>query len=544
MRHSLEAAGRVLEGDRVQRQTARFQCLCFSGKLCWPLGYEARINGSFVGESKTGIQRHWNNRTLRMHLKSFRKPFRNVGFEENVPNERRRVDHKVNSPACYRELLLRMQRLWVATLGFGCALIFFNGTLYEPGVDLSSFQVTRMVAAPAEALTDEQYIVAEAWHLVERRFVDRTQIQKDWSKLRLKYLRRPYRSMEDAHRAIREMLGTLGDPYTRFLTPAQYSSLVAAARGEVVGIGVELAPPRITTNEQDGNSRALVETSTATGHVMVAAVLEASPAAQAGIRPEDEIILVDGEDTAGLTPDDVAARIRGEADSLVQLRIRPAGQTQVRDLTIRREPLRLEALSMHGPDRDGIGYVRIRQFNENTAEDLHAAVERMVRRHDGPLQLVIDLRGNPGGYFPDGVDAARLFLRKGRIVVYIHDAKGGVTEIRANEDGPLVDVVQAPLWLLVDHGTASASEIFAVALHDNDCAKLIGSCTFGKGLVQTVQGLRDGSAVAITTSRYETPKHQDINKKGVCPDVQTDCNAPSGMQSATSIREALGCLPR
>jgi carboxyl-terminal processing protease len=437
-----------------------------------------------------------------------------------------------------------LRRVWSALLGFGWALVVINSQYLSSNSSGGVFHFKELVAAPAVALTDAQYVVAEAWHLVDRKYVDRVHIQKDWSKLRLKYLRRPYRTMEDAHAAIREMLGTLGDPYTRFLTPAQYSSLVAAARGEVVGIGVELAPPRIVASTDEDENHRITDTGPSTrGFASVAAVLEASPAARAGIRPDDEIMLVDGQDTTGLEPDDVAALIRGEAGSIVQLRVRHAGSADTKEITIKREPLRLDALSMHGPDGEGLGYVRIRQFNENTAEDLQAAVESMIRRNGGPLRLVVDLRGNPGGYFPDGIDAARLFLPQGQVVVYTHDAKGSVTEIRAREDGALVDTVQTPIWLLVDHGTASASEIFAVALHDNNRAKLIGACTFGKGLVQTVQGLRDGSAVAITTSRYETPKHQNINKKGVCPDIKAVCKAPSLGQDSTPIRAALDCLP-
>jgi len=401
-----------------------------------------------------------------------------------------------------------------------------------------------MIAGPVQALTDEQFIVAEAWHLVDRKFVDHAQIQNDWNKLRLKYLRRSYRSMDDAHQAIRDMLRTLGDPYTRFLSPAEYNSLLAAARGELVGIGIELAPPRIDNSEDKQHATGTSKEAAPPGRVSVAAVLDASPAALAGIRPDDEILLVDGEETGGLSPDEVAARIRGEADSFVRLRIHRRGEREPRDLVIKRTPLRLDALLARGPDPEGVAYIRIRQFNENTAEELRAAVERMAANQSAPLQLVVDLRSNPGGYFPDGVDAARLFLPKDRTVVYTVDAKDRVKELHAQEDGPLLRMVQSPVWVLIDRGTASASEIFAVALHDNDEAKLIGSCSFGKGVIQTVQGLRDGSAVAITTARYETPKHENINKRGVCPDIVATCKAPPLNSETASIRDALACLPR
>ncbi|KAA8494545.1 Carboxyl-terminal-processing protease [Porphyridium purpureum] len=363
----------------------------------------------------------------------------------------------------------------------------------------------------AFALSEPQKLVAEAWRVVDQGYVDRTFNNQDWFKIRMKEIKKPLASMDDAYAVITEMLKTLGDPYTRFLNPSQFNSLTSSATGELAGVGLEMYP-------------ALVD-----NKLVVLSPIDGSPAFKAGIRSQDVITLIDGESTEDLTPDEAAARIRGTPGTRVSLYVIHASTP---DKEVRYDLVResLKIVSVKSELLPGnIGVLRIKQFNSSTPDDARAALEKL--RAKGAKKYVIDLRNNPGGYFPAGVDVARLFLPKDKPVVFVVNKNGIQDEYDVLEEPLIAD---EPIVVLVNKATASASEILSGALKDNRRALLVGEKTFGKGVVQTVTGLSDGSGVAVTIAKYETPAHVDINKKGIVPDIESKC----------AEDEVLACLPK
>lgn len=361
---------------------------------------------------------------------------------------------------------------------------------------------------PAHALTEPQKLVAEAWRVVDQSYVDRTFNHTDWFNVRMRAVKRAYATVEDGHKAIRDMLALLHDPYTRFLSPQQFSSLTSSATGEVAGVGVEMFPARV------GDA------------LKVTSPIDDSPAARAGVRPSDVIVLIDGEATDDLTPDEAAARIRGRPGTSVSLTVKhDDGRGKEESFQMVRESLKLKSVKakMLSPHQL---YVKIKQFNSSTAGDMREALDSVQgQRVD---KIVLDLRNNPGGYFPAGVDVARLFMKAGTPIVFVMDKHGIADEIDASVDGVFTD---QPMVVLVNKATASASEILAGALKDNKRAKLVGEQTFGKGVVQTVSQLSDGSGLAVTVARYETPDHKDINKVGIAPDVKNACTIDADVES-------------
>lgn len=375
----------------------------------------------------------------------------------------------------------------------------FPNAIPQPArIAIAAFLSALTFTLPANALTDSQKLVAEAWRVVDQSFVDRTFNHHDWFSIRMKAVKKAYASSDDAYTAIRNMLALLDDPYTRFLTPQQFASLTSTATGEVVGVGVEMFPTRV--NDM----------------LKVTAPVDGSPADRAGIRPSDVIVLIDGEDTDMLTPDEAAARIRGKEGTNVSLTVvHDGGKGIEEELRMVRENLKLKSVKMKMMD-DGQLYVKIKQFNSNTAEDFKDA----LRDFKDVRKVVLDLRNNPGGYFPAGVDVARLFVKSGTPIVFVEDKKGIEDEIDAVADGVLAD---KQVVVLVDAATASASEILAGALKDTHRGLLVGEQTFGKGVVQTVSQLSDGSGLAVTVAKYKTPGRNDINKVGIKPDVLQAC---------------------
>lgn len=363
----------------------------------------------------------------------------------------------------------------------------------------------------AFALTEPQKLVAEAWRIVDQSYVDRSFNNHDWFKIRMKAVKRAYASVDEGYGAIRDLLSLLGDPYTRFLTPNQYDSLTSSASGDLAGVGVELFPSRVDNK------------------LTITSSVENSPAERAGVRSNDIINTIDGEDTSELTPDEAAARIRGKPGTAVQLELirdRGSGEDYVIDL--KRETLKLKTVK-HEMLEPTLGYLKIKQFNTATAEDMRVALEDLKAQN--AKRYILDLRNNPGGYFPAGVDVARLFYKGGKPIVFVVNKNGISDEIDSVVDGI---VSEEPLVVLVNKATASASEILAGALQDSGRAKLVGEQTFGKGVVQTLTQLSDGSGIAVTIARYETPAHKNINKVGIAPDIKSDCSPDAA---------ALTCLP-
>lgn len=358
------------------------------------------------------------------------------------------------------------------------------------------------LAAPAQALTEEQRLVAEVWRLVDRAYVDDTFNHQNWWVVRQKALKQPLTDRPQTYEAIRQMLAGLDDPFTRLLEPEQYKSLQTNTSGELTGVGLQIA--------LDAN----------TGELKVIAPIIGSPAEQAGIQPADTILKINGIATSGLSLDEAAARMRGPIGSRVILTVKHQ-ESDPTDLEVIRNrialnpvyaDLRTEPSQTTNGQATQVGYIRLSQFNANATTEVTQAIKRLEQQ--GAEAYILDLRSNPGGLLQAGIEVARLWLDQGTIVYTVN---------RQGVEGSFEAMGQAlthdPLVVLVNQGTASASEILAGALRDNDRATIVGERTFGKGLIQSLFDLSDGAGLAVTVAKYETPAHHDINKQGIKPDL-------------------------
>lgn len=368
-----------------------------------------------------------------------------------------------------------------------------------------------VLVGPAMALTEEQQLLSEAWRIVNRSYVDDTFNHRNWWNIREAALKHPLNNREATYTAIQEMLANLDDPFTRLLKPEQYRSLQVNTSGELTGVGLQIA-----VDPQ-------------TGELTVVAPLAGSPADRAGIRPRDRIIKIDGTLTTALTLDEAAARMRGQAGTPVTLTLMREGSNDPEEIELLRDRIALNPVYAElrsAPENLPIGYIRLSQFSANAASEIARAIESLERQ--GAVAYVLDLRNNPGGLLQAGIEVARLWLDAGTIV-YTVNRQGILGSFEASGDA----LTHAPLVLLVNQGTASASEILAGALQDNGRAKLVGEKTFGKGLIQSLFDLSDGSGLAVTVAKYETPKHTDINKLGIVPDRVVPLEAIKREQVAT-----------
>ena len=371
---------------------------------------------------------------------------------------------------------------------------------------------------PASALIDntglakgtEQQLYSEAWRIVNRAYVDDTFNHQDWWKIRQKALKVPLTSREETYKAISQMLASLDDPFTRLLTPDQYKNLQVSTSGELTGVGLQIA-----LNEE--------------GQIEVVAPLDGSPASRAGIQPRDLILEINGISTAGLSLDDAASQMRGPIGSSVSITIKREKSQESLKIDMVRDRIALNPVYAELQNPTGtkpIGYIRLNQFNANATAEVAHAIDKFEKQ--GAQGYILDLRNNPGGLLQAGIEIARLWLDTGTIV-YTVNRQGIVGGFEAFGEALTDD----PLVLLVNQGTASASEILAGALQDNGRAVLVGEKTFGKGLIQSLFDLSDGSGMAVTVAKYETPNHRDIHKLGITPDRVVKLEGITRFQVAT-----------
>jgi carboxyl-terminal processing protease len=351
---------------------------------------------------------------------------------------------------------------------------------------------------PALALSEDQRLLSEVWRIVDRAYVDDTFNHQNWWLVRQKALQQPINNREQAYTAIQKMLASLDDPFTRLLKPDQYRSLQTNTSGELTGVGLQIT--------QDNPSTEL----------RVIAPIEGSPAEKAGIKPRDRILKINGYPTIKLTLDEAAERMRGPSGSKVTLTITPETDVnKVQDVLLVRDRITLNPVYADlrtQSDGKNIGYIRLSQFNANASAEVASAIKRLESQ--GADAYVLDLRSNPGGLLQSGIEIARLWLAEGTVVYTVN--RNGIQDSFAASGQALTP---DPLVVLVNQGTASASEILAGALQDNGRAQLVGERTFGKGLIQSLFNLSDGSGLAVTIAKYETPDHHDINRQGIVPDL-------------------------
>jgi carboxyl-terminal processing protease len=310
--------------------------------------------------------------------------------------------------------------------------------------------------------------------------------------------------------AIKGMLNSL-DPHSAFMTPEQYKEMQVDTKGEFGGLGIQIGIKD--------------------GMLTVIAPIEDTPAYKAGINAGDKIIKINNEFTKDMSLHDAVSKMRGVPKTSVKITVLREGWKETRDFSIVREVIKIKSVKSKTIE-DNIGLIKINQFQEQTSDDLTNAIENLMKQNI--TALILDLRNNPGGLLNSAVDVSSKFLPPGKLVVFIKDKKGEKTEYRSEKDGVIFSL---PMVVLVNQGSASASEIVAGALKDWDRAVLIGTQTFGKGSVQSVVPLGDGSALRLTTARYYTPKGVSIQTTGITPDIVVKPEVKDGEKGRPVIRE-------
>lgn len=352
-------------------------------------------------------------------------------------------------------------------------------------------------------------VLDQAWQIVNQKYVDPDFNQVDWQAIRVDLLNAEYSSTDQAYAALREALGELGDRYTRFLDPNQYQALSNQTSGELSGVGM-----RLKLDEAE-NRLTVIEP------------MENSPAMLAGIESGDRILAIDGKPTDNMRVEQAAELIRGDVGTQIKLRIARPGVEEF-DVTLTRARIALPAVhySLKQEGATQVGYIRLTEFSSHAAEQMREAIENLEQQN--VQGFVLDLRGNPGGLLYASIDIAQMWLNEGDIVHTVD--RDGLSEDFQAQDRAISNL---PLAVLVDHNSASASEILAGSLQDNGRATIIGDRTFGKALVQSVHKLADGSGLAVTIAHYYTPNGTDISQRGITPDIRVDMNSAAQVRAAS-----------
>lgn len=301
--------------------------------------------------------------------------------------------------------------------------------------------------------------------------------------------------------ALDGMISSL-DSHSSFLTPEEYIDLKTDTFGEFGGLGI-----KVTLRDNT---------------LTVVSPLDGTPAYKAGIISGDRILKIDNKSTKDFTLDDAVKVLRGIPGTRVKLTIIREQESNLREFTIRRAVIRIKSIKDALIIDDNIGYVKISDFQKRTGLDFSKALKRLIKK--GMKALIIDLRNNPGGLLDASVAVSEVFLKESDIVVSIKGRDKHKDNIyRSDSLKPYLDF---PIVVLINKGSASASEIVASALRDNKRALIVGEKSFGKGSVQTVMPMKDGSAIRLTTSYYYTPSGAIIHEKGVSPDITMELEAP------------------
>jgi len=358
------------------------------------------------------------------------------------------------------------------TLAVVLLLVLVAAIMLSPGTGCDV--ITRTGAGPQPDLS----LVNEVWDIIHEDYVEPERLDADTL----------------TRGAVRGMVDALDDPYSSYLEPEAYEASVSDLEGKFEGIGAYVG-------YRDGR-------------IVIIAPIPDSPADRAGIRPGDVILGVDGETTMDMSLMDAVFRIRGPRGTSVILLVLHEGDTDPVDIEIIRAEIELESvlLEMKGD----IAHVTVTNFTERTSSELATALQDMERQDAGGI--VLDLRGNPGGMLTAVIEVASRFLEEG-VVLFVVDNEGNREETSVRRMGP---VVELPMVVLVNGFSASGSEVLAGALQDHDRAVVAGETTFGKGSVNVLHRLSDGSGVYLTVARWYTPDGRVIEGEGIEPDFPLD----------------------
>ncbi|MCC6800189.1 MAG: S41 family peptidase [Anaerolineae bacterium] len=316
--------------------------------------------------------------------------------------------------------------------------------------------------------------------------------------------------------ALRGMLGSLGDQNTDYMDPETFAQVNESMGGSYEGIG------------------ATVRQNEVSGGLELVSIMAGSPAEAAGLRAGDTIVEVDGVDVTRQGQNEIIAKVRGPAGSVVRLGVRRPGAAEMLHVDVTRDRIKVSSVTSEVLDGN-IGYVRLNQFEFSTGQAMREAIEAMGG--DALSGLILDVRANPGGYLTTAIDVASAFIDSGPVVIerapdreYTHEALGNAI------------ATHVPMVVLVDEGSASASELIAGALQDRDRATIIGMPTFGKGSVQIWRELSNGGGVRITISRWYTPDGHSVSDVGITPDIEVAFDPVRGLEDDTQIEAAIDFL--
>lgn len=358
------------------------------------------------------------------------------------------------------------------------------------GVDIESALNTSI----NEVNIDPEKLYLRVWDLIKKDFVDQNFNSQDWNIWRDRYKGKLH-TLEDSHKAIETMLASLGDRYTRFLTKKDFDDEKQAINAKLTGVGIQIGLDK-------------------THKLVIIAPIEGTPGFRAGLRAGDEIVEIDGNPTKGISVEEAANQIKGPIGTPVVLTIQREAEKKAFEKKIVRAEIPIRSISKGDAKiiNKNIGYIRLNSFiSQEASREMKSAIEKL----DKAQGLIIDLRNNPGGLLTNAIEISDMFLESG-IIVSTVDRDGYVQSVTADDK----TITKKPVVILVNENSASASEIFSGALKDNDRARIVGARTFGKGLIQGINRLEDGSGVNVTIAKYLTPSKTDINELGIRPHAE------------------------
>ena len=347
--------------------------------------------------------------------------------------------------------------------------------------------------------------------------VDFSMFWEVWDLINTQHIDRPFDPRKLMYGALKGLTEAVGDPYTSFLIPVENETLSSSLNGEYEGIGAELG---------------MKET-----QLIIVAPLDGSPAQKLGVKSGDAILKINGEDTASITITQAVSKIRGPKGQGVTLTLK-RGEEPEFNLTIVREKIVVKSV-VWADKGDGVAYIRLSRFGEKTPQEWNDAVSDMLSKMPNLKSIVLDLRGNPGGFLTGSVYVASEFIEKGAVVKQV-TADGTTTDLDVERRGKLL---KYPVVVLIDQGSASASEILALALRDYGRAVLVGEKSFGKGTVQDARDFKDGAGIHVTIAKWLSPKGTWIHKIGITPDIEVkiteeDIKANRDTQLDKAVEEA------
>ena len=323
--------------------------------------------------------------------------------------------------------------------------------------------------------------------------VDFNQFWQVWEEIKKSYVKQPVKDSDLFYGAIQGMVYALGDPHSLYFPPKAAEEVVKSMSGEFEGIGAEIG---IKNNQ-----------------LVVVSPLPGTPAAKAGLRPGDQIILINGTSTVGLDTSSAVEQIRGKANTTVVLNIMRAGWEKPQDISIVRRKINIPSVTFEDKG-NGVAYMRVMQFNDTTMDQFNQAIKQIQKKKLN--KIILDLRGNPGGYLDMAVAMGSEWVKDGVIVT----EKYSNGESNVNYTEGTHRLAGIPTVVLVNGGSASAAEIVAGALQDYKFATIIGEKTYGKGSVQNYEPFSDGSALKLTIAEWFTPNDKNINEQGIKPDIE------------------------